>query len=210
MDNAPAPQGRSEPPDVTAARDRIFTVPNVLSALRLVLVPVFLWLLFGAHANGWAVAVLMFSGFSDWADGKIARLMANQSSRLGELLDPLVDRVYMVTTPVALALYGVVPWWFVGTLIGRDVLLAATLPVVRSRGLAALPVTYIGKAATFALMSGFPLVLLGQWDALWSRVILYCGWAFLIWGMALYLWSAVLYLIQVVLVVRHLPRVSSR
>lgn len=205
MDNAPAPQGRSAPPDA-GAPDRILTVPNVLSALRLVLVPVFLWLLFGVHANGWAVAVLIFSGFSDWADGKIARLMANQSSRLGELLDPLVDRVYMVTIPVALAFYSVVPWWFVATLVGRDVVLAATLPVVRSRGLTALPVTYIGKAATFALMSGFPLVLLGQWDALWSRVILYCGWAFLIWGMALYLWSAVLYLIQVVLVVRRLPR----
>lgn len=205
MDNAPAPQGRSAPLDA-GAPDRILTVPNVLSALRLVLVPVFLWLLFGVHANGWAVAVLIFSGFSDWADGKIARLMANQSSRLGELLDPLVDRVYMVTIPVALAFYSVVPWWFVATLVGRDVVLAATLPVVRSRGLTALPVTYIGKAATFALMSGFPLVLLGQWDALWSRVILYCGWAFLIWGMALYLWSAVLYLIQVVLVVRRLPR----
>lgn len=207
MDNAPAPQGRSAAPDATAVPDRIVTVPNALSVLRLVLVPVFLWLLFGAHANAWAVAVLLFSGFSDWADGKIARLMPNQSSRLGELLDPLVDRIYMVTVPLALALYGVVPWWFVATLIGRDLVLAATLPVVRSRGLTALSVTYIGKAATFALMSGFPLVLLGQWDALWSRVILYCGWAFLIWGMALYLWSAVLYLIQVVLVVRHLPRV---
>ena len=76
-------------------------------------------------------------------------------------------------------------------------MLAATLPVLRSRGLTALPVTYIGKAATFALMSAFPLILLGQWDALWSRVILACGWAFLIWGLALYLWSAVLYLIQV-------------
>ena len=65
------------------------------------------------------------------------------------------------------------------TLIGRDVVLAATLPVLRSRGLTALPVTYIGKAATFALMSGFPLILLGQWDALWSRVILAIGWAFL-------------------------------
>ena len=103
----------------------------------------------------------------------------------------------MVVVPVALAIDGIVPWWFVLVLIGRDVLLAATLPVLRSRGLTALPVTYIGKAATFALMSGFPLVLLGQWDALWSRVILACGWAFLIWGMAMYLWSGVLYLIQV-------------
>ena len=78
--------------------------------------------------------------------------------------------------------------------------LALTLPVLRSRGVTALPVTYIGKAATFALMSGFPLVLLGQWDALWSRVIGACGWGFVIWGLGMYLWSAVLYLLQVRLV----------
>lgn len=186
--------------------DRVLTIPNVLSALRLVLVPVFLYLLLVRHANGVAVAILMFSGFSDWADGKIARLVAGQSSRLGELLDPLVDRIYMVIVPVALAIAGIVPWWFVAVLIGRDLLLAGTLPVLRSRGLTALPVTYIGKAATFALMSGFPLVLLGQWPALWSRVVLACGWAFLWWGMAMYLWAAALYLIQVTMVVRRMPR----
>jgi cardiolipin synthase len=191
-------------------RDRVLTVPNALSMLRLLLVPVFLYLLLVIDARGWAVGVLMFSGFSDWADGKIARLVANQSSRLGELLDPAVDRIYMVTVPVALAIYGAVPWWIVFTLLGRDVVLAATLPVLRSRGLTALPVTYVGKAATFALMSGFPLILLGQWDALWSRVVLACGWAFLIWGMAMYLWSAVLYLIQVVMVVRQLPKAAKR
>jgi cardiolipin synthase len=191
-------------------RDRVLTVPNALSVLRLVLVPVFLYLLLVVHANGWAVGVLMFSGFSDWADGKIARMVANQSSRLGELLDPAVDRIYMVTVPVALAIYGAVPWWIVLTLIGRDAVLAATLPVLRSRGLTALPVTYVGKAATFALMSGFPLILLGQWDALWSRVVLACGWAFLAWGMAMYLWSGVLYLVQVTMVVRQLPKVSKR
>src|SRR3954463_15132902 len=187
-------------------RDRGLTVPNALSVLRLVLVPVFLYLLLVVDATGWATGLLMFSGFSDWADGKIARLVANQSSRLGELLDPAVDRIYMVTVPVALAIYGAVPWWIVLTLIGRDAVLAATLPLLRSRGLTALPVTYIGKAATFALMSGFPLILLGQWDALWSRVILCCGWAFLIWGLAMYLWSGVLYLIQVTLVVRRMPK----
>jgi cardiolipin synthase len=190
-------------------RDRVLTVPNALSVLRLVLVPVFLYLLLVVHANGWAVGVLMFSGFSDWADGKIARLVANQSSRLGELLDPAVDRIYMLIVPVALAIYGAVPWWIVLTLIGRDAVLAATLPKLRSRGLTALPVTYIGKAATFALMSAFPLILLGQWDTLWSRVILACGWAFLVWGMSMYLWSGVLYLIQVTMVMRQLPKVST-
>lgn len=192
-----------------ASRDRVWTIPNVLSVVRLILVPVFLYLLLATTAYGWAVAILMFSGFSDWADGKIARLVPNQSSRLGELLDPLVDRVYMLAVPVGLGLAGIVPWWVVGVLVGRDAVLAATLPVLRSRGVTALPVTYIGKAATFALMSGFPLVLLGQWDALWSRVIGACGWGFVIWGLGMYLWSAVLYLLQVRLVVRTLPRVGT-
>lgn len=195
--------------DPARAGDRVLTIPNVLSVIRLLLVPVFLYLLLIAGAVGWAVAILMFSGFSDWADGKIARLVDNQSSRMGELLDPAVDRIYMVVIPVALAAAGVVPWWFVVVLLGRDVLLAATLPLLRGRGLTALPVTYIGKAATFALMSGLPLVLLGQFDALWSRIILACGWAFLIWGLVLYLWSAVLYLVQVRLVWQRLPRAAA-
>lgn len=188
---------------------RVLTIPNVLSVIRLVLLPVFAYLLLERQSYGPALAILIFSGASDWADGKIARLVANQSSRLGELLDPLVDRIYMVAVPVVLALAGVVPWWLVAVLLGRDVLLAATLPVLRGRGVTALPVTYIGKAATFALMSGFPLILLGQWDSGWSRAAGAIGWAFVIWGTGMYLWSAVLYLIQVRLVVLRLPRVSG-
>lgn len=186
---------------------RVLTIPNVLSVIRLILMPVFLYLLLVRHDWGPSVAILVFGGVSDWADGKIARLVVNQSSRLGELLDPLVDRIYMVAVPVGLALAGVVPWWVVAILLGRDVALAATLPVLRGRGITALPVSYVGKAATFSLMVGFPLVLLGQWDALWSRVIGACGWGFVIWGIGMYLWSAVLYLLQVRLVVRRMPKV---
>ncbi len=189
-------------------QDRVLTVPNALSVIRLVLVPVFLYLLLVAGATGWAIAVLMFSGVSDWADGKIARMFNNQSSRLGALLDPAVDRVYMIIVPIAMAIAGALPWWIVGLLLGRDLVLAATLPLLRSRGLVALPVTYIGKAATFALMSGLPLVLLGQFDALWARVVLSIGWGFLIWGLAMYLWSAILYLIQVAMVIRAMPRTA--
>ncbi|HUO40923.1 MAG TPA: CDP-alcohol phosphatidyltransferase family protein [Mycobacterium sp.] len=188
--------------------ERVLTVPNALSVLRLVLIPVFLYLLLVSHADAWATGILMFSGASDWADGKIARLM-NQSSRLGELLDPLVDRIYMVTVPIAFALRHFVPWWIVAVLIGRDVVLAATLPALRRRGVTALPVTYIGKGATFSLMSGFPLILLGQFGAQWSRVVLAIGWGFLIWGLATYVWSAVLYLVQFVMVLRRLPRVGG-
>jgi cardiolipin synthase (CMP-forming) len=189
--------------------NRVLTVPNALSAIRLVLIGVFAYVLLVAHADGWAVAILVFSGASDWADGKIARTL-NQSSRLGVLLDPAVDRLYMVTVPAVFGLSGILPWWFVITLLVRDGLLAATLPLLRSRGLSALPVTYIGKAATFALMAGFPLVLLSRWGALWSRVVGACGWAFLIWGMYAYLWAFVLYAVQMTMVMRRMPKLKHQ
>lgn len=189
-------------------QDRVLTVPNVISLARLGLIGVFLYLLLVTRADGAAVATLMLSGASDWVDGKLARLL-NQSSTLGALLDPAIDRLYMVAVPVAFGVRGLVPWWIIATMLARDVLLVAVLPALRSRGLTALPVTYIGKAGTFALMSAFPLILLGQWDALWSRVVLSVGWAFLIWGLGMYLWALVLYLIQVVLVVRTMPKAAG-
>ncbi|MGA8329783.1 MAG: CDP-alcohol phosphatidyltransferase family protein, partial [Mycobacterium sp.] len=121
-----------------------------------------------------------------------------------------VDRLYMVTTLIAFGLRGIVPWWIIAILLARDLLLAAEMPLLRTRGITALPVIYVGKAATFALMSAFPLILLGQWDALWSRVVLACGWAFLIWGLYMYLWSFVVYAVQVVLVLRHMPPAKPR
>jgi phosphatidylglycerophosphate synthase len=188
---------------------RVLTVPNALSAVRLALIPVFVYALLVAHADAWAVAILAVSGVSDWADGKIARVL-HQASKLGVLLDPAVDRLYLVTVPVAFGVRGLVPWWIVITLLARDGLLALTLPVLRRRGLMALPVTYVGKAATFGLMSAFPLILLGHSDGLWSRVLLACGWAALIWGVYMYLWALVLYVLQVIVVVRTMPTVAAR
>lgn len=189
-------------------QDRVLTVPNVISLARLGLIGIFLYLLLVARADGPAVATLMLSGASDWVDGKLARLL-DQSSKLGALLDPAIDRLYMVAVPVGFALRGLVPWWIIGVLLARDLLLAAVLPALRSRGLTALPVTYIGKAGTFALMSAFPLILLGQWPQVWSRVVGSVGWAFLIWGLAMYLWAFVLYVVQAALVVRTMPKVAG-
>ncbi|VFA81462.1 CDP-diacylglycerol--glycerol-3-phosphate 3-phosphatidyltransferase [Gordonia paraffinivorans] len=186
------------------APGRIVTVPNALSVLRLVLVPVFVWLLLVEKADGWAFAILFFSGVSDWADGKLARLL-NQSSRIGALLDPLADRLYIVIIPVAFGLREFIPWWLIGVIIGRDVLLFATAPLLQTRGVLALPVLYIGKAATFALMSAFPWLLAGQLDSIVGTIAYPVGWAFLIWGVGLYLWSFVLYWYQTVLVIRHMP-----
>ncbi|MBY0442312.1 MAG: CDP-alcohol phosphatidyltransferase family protein [Mycobacteriaceae bacterium] len=187
------------------AYNRVLTVPNVLSAVRLVLLPVFVYLLLIAHAHAWAVVILMFTGASDWADGKIARLL-NQTSKLGVLLDPAVDRLYLAIIPVTFGVGGLVPWWIIVVLLMRDGLLAAALPALRSRGLSALPVTYVGKAATFALMSAFPLILLGHSAVSWSQVSLACGWAFLLWGLYMSLWAFMLYAMQVTLVIRMMPR----
>jgi len=179
--------------------DRVLTIPNALSAARLVGVPFFLWLVLNKH-DAAAVAVLMVSGFTDWLDGKIARKW-NQISRVGQLLDPAADRLYILATLIGLTVRGVVPLWLTLILVGRDVLLSFTLPVLRKHGYGPLPVHFLGKAATFNLLAGFPLLLLGEGDSLVSQVAHAFGWAFAIWGTALYWWAGVLYVVQVMQVV---------
>jgi cardiolipin synthase (CMP-forming) len=184
---------------VQSASDRVLTIPNALSAARLVGVPIFLWLVLNEH-DAAAVIVLMVSGFTDWLDGKIARRW-NQMSRLGQLLDPAADRLYILATLVGLTVRDVVPLWLTVALVGRDVLLSFTLPILRRHGYGPLPVHFLGKAATFNLLAGFPLLLLGEGDSLVSQVAHAFGWAFAIWGTALYWWAGVLYVVQVTQVV---------
>jgi cardiolipin synthase len=180
------------PPEISG---RVVTVPNALSVLRLAGVPLFLWLLLGPRADGWAVVVLMVAGITDWLDGKAARWL-NQYSRLGELLDPAADRLYILATLLAFLLRGIVPWWVVAALIGRDLVLAGCVAVLRRRGYGPFPVTYLGKAATFNLLYAFPLLLLAQGHSTLAQAALAFGYAFTTWGGALYLWSAVGYLVQ--------------
>ncbi len=185
-------------PEQTSARpasDRVLTVPNALSGLRLLGVPIFLWLVLQEY-DGWAVAVLMVSGFTDWLDGKIARKW-NQMSKVGALLDPAADRLYILATLIGLTVRGVVPLWLTLVLVGRDVVLAGFLPVLRRHGYGPLPVHFLGKAATFNLLAGFPLLLLGDGDSVVSQVAHAFGWAFAIWGTALYWWAGWLYVVQV-------------
>ena len=177
------------------ARPAVLTVPNLLSFSRLLGVPLFLWLLLGPHADGWALAILMVSGITDWADGVLARKL-NQMSRLGALLDPVADRLYILATLVGLVLRHVIPLWLAALLIGRDLALACTLPALRRRGLTGLPVHYLGKAATFNLLYAFPLLLIGAQPGTLGAVAKPVAWAFTIWGTGLYLWAAGLYLVQ--------------
>jgi cardiolipin synthase (CMP-forming) len=185
--------------------ERVLTVPNVLSFVRLAGVPVFLWLLLVAKADYGAFAVLAAGGATDWLDGKLARLW-HQRSRLGQVLDPLADRLYILSTLIGLAIRGIVPWWLVVLLATRDVVLAVTIwPALRRRGFASLPVHLMGKAATFALLYAFPLVLLGNGEQPWQVVARVVGWACVIWGAALYWWSGLLYLGQGAEVIRRYP-----
>lgn len=178
-----------------ADRPRVLTVPNLLSFSRLLGVPLFLWLLLGPHADGWALVVLMLSGVTDWADGALARKL-NQTSRLGALLDPVADRLYILATLIGLVLRHVIPLWLAVLIIGRDLVLACTLPALRRRGLTGLPVHYLGKAATFNLLYAFPLLLIGSHPGTLGEVAKPIAWAFTIWGTGLYLWAGGLYLIQ--------------
>jgi cardiolipin synthase len=179
------------------AGERWLTVPNALSFLRLLGVPLFLWLLLGPRADGWALVVLMASGITDWLDGRLARAL-DQYSRLGELLDPLADRLYTVATLVAFLIRGIVPWWVLVLIIGRDVVVSAALPLLRRKGYLAFPVLYVGKAATLNLLYAFPLLLLAQMDWAGADLARPFAYAFTAWGIALHLWSGTLYLIQLV------------
>ncbi len=179
--------------------DRILTIPNALSFLRLLGVPVFLWLILGPQADGWAVVLLLVSGFTDYLDGKIARA-TGQITRLGQLLDPLADRLYIAATLLGLAIRDIVPWWLVIVLLSRDVVLAVVLALLKRRGITGLPVHFLGKAATFNLLIAFPLILLGA-DATgtsltFAEVSRVLGWAFAIWGTAMYWWAGMLYIEQ--------------
>ncbi|MGN5240352.1 MULTISPECIES: CDP-alcohol phosphatidyltransferase family protein [unclassified Rhodococcus (in: high G+C Gram-positive bacteria)] len=197
------------PDDVRPGADRILTIPNLLSFVRLLGIPLFLYLILVVHADGWALAILFLSGFTDWADGKLARLL-DQASRLGALLDPMVDRLYIVTTLLALVARDVLPWWIAAILVGRELVLVPTLAVYRRRGMPPPDVLYLGKGATFLLMCALPLLLLDLASPATSVVAHPLGWAALIWGSALYIWTGLLYIGQAVWIARAVPPNEER
>lgn len=191
----PEPRTPEQQTPVPAESRRIWTIPNALSLARLAGVPVFLWLVLGPRsttADWWALGILFAAGLSDWADGKIARAL-NQQSRLGELLDPLADRMYIVATVVALAIRAIIGWWLVALLAVRELLLAVVLLVLRRHGYGPLKVSFVGKAATLNLLYAFPLLFIGSHPTPYAEVARVAGWAFALWGTGLYWWSAVLY-----------------
>ena len=168
------------------------TIPNALTALRGLGVPLFIWLALDKQADGWAVFVLAIGGVTDYLDGKLAR-MWNQTSRFGELADPAIDRIYILATLIVLYLRDALPLWVILLLLGRDFVLALVTIALTRKGLPPLQVTYIGKAATFNLLYAFPLLLLALNESAVGTIAFIFGWAFAIWGVALYTFTGVSY-----------------
>ncbi len=187
-------------------------MPNILSLARLVGVPLFLWLIL-AEADWWALGVLVFRGLSDWLDGKLARAL-NQTSKLGTVLDPAADRLYILATLIGLTIRDIIPLWLVVLLVAREFAILPIAPVVRRLGYGGtLPVHFIGKAGTMCLLYAFPLLLLGDHDGGAATVAKIVGWSFAIWGTGLYWWAAALYWTQtrqLVLAYRGSPRPPGR
>src|SRR4051794_36986364 len=183
-----------QPAPSVAASNRIWTIPNGISFIRLLGVPLFLYLLLGPQYDVAALIVLTLGGTTDWVDGYVARRM-NSVSRLGELLDPFADRLYILATLIGFTVREVVPWWLTAALLLREAVLAVALLVLRAHGYGPPPVHYVGKTGTFVLLGAFPVILLAQAvdSASWLTPI---GWGLAWWALGLYWAAAALYLTQ--------------
>ena len=171
---------------------RVLTVPNGLTVLRGLGIPIFIYLALFPHADFAAVGVLAIGGATDYFDGKLARAW-NQESRLGELLDPAIDRLYIAATLIVLLVRDVIPLWMVLILFCRDIVLGIMTIFMGRAGFPPFKVTYMGKAATFNLLYAFPFLLLALSHSWLGNISFVVGWSFALWGVALYVATGVDY-----------------
>jgi cardiolipin synthase len=164
--------------------DRIVTVPNAITLVRLACIPVFLWLLFGAHRQSAAAVLLAVLGATDWIDGFVARRF-HQVSTWGKVLDPVADRVLVVTAVIAIVVHGAVPVWFGAATLAREVVVSGAVLLLASLGAARIDVLWVGKAGTFALMFSYPAFLLGDGSAGWQGPVRVIAWVTGIVGLTL-------------------------
>lgn len=170
----------------------MLTIPNALTFLRFLGIPLFIYLALDKQADGWAIFVLAVGGATDYFDGKLARAL-NQETKFGEIADPAIDRLYIAATLVVLYIRDAIPLWLIAILVARDVVMAVVALVLQFKGFAPLKVTYLGKAATFNLLYAFPFLLLALSDTWYGTGAFIFGWAFAIWGVTLYVGTAVGY-----------------
>lgn len=170
---------------------RIWTIPNLLTMIRACGIPLFLWLFLAKHFASWSFLVLAIGALTDYLDGKLARLL-NQESALGAALDPTIDRLYIAATVFAMATRSFIPWWVVAVLLVRDLWMVFALALMKRRSGSSFQVTFLGKAATFNLLYAFPLLLL-QSDQHIGGIAHNLGWSFALWGIGLYIVTALDY-----------------
>ncbi len=171
----------------------MLTIPNLLTLLRAAGIPIFLYFVIASENLTAAVATLMVAGATDYFDGKLARAL-NQESRFGELMDPAVDRLYIITVLIGMYVTQVLPLWVLALISLRDIALGLLLVVMKSRGISPFTVTYLGKAATFNLLYALPLLLLTKSTSeIFADLAFIFGWSFAGWGIALYLWTGMSY-----------------
>jgi cardiolipin synthase len=169
--------------------DRILTAPNVITLVRLFCIPLYLWLLFGAHRQIAAAVLLAALGATDWVDGFVARRYG-QVSTFGKVLDPTADRILVGTAVISIMIYGAVPLWFGLATIAREVLVSAMVLLLASLGAARIDVLWVGKAGTFGLMFAYPTFLLGDGTASWQEPIRVIAWVTGLIGLSLAWWAA--------------------
>ena len=167
-------------------------IPNALSFLRLLGIPVFIYFALVREQDVIAITILAIAGITDYLDGKLARAW-NQTSDLGAMLDPVADRIYILATLIVLYQREAINLWVILVLLFRDVVLALMTLVLKVRGLKLMEVTYLGKAATFNLLYAFPLLLLATHQSVAGEIAFAIGWGFALWGIALYLYTGLIY-----------------
>jgi cardiolipin synthase len=174
--------------------DRILTVPNGLTAIRLLCIPLFVWLLTRPDRSGWVAAALLLGGLgiTDGVDGYVAR-HHGQVSTLGKVLDPLADRLLLAVAVAAIIVVGALPTWVAVTALTREALVAAGFLIVAALGGRRMDVQWAGKAGTFGLMWALPLFLLGHARTGWHGLFLVLAWGCVIPALAFGWYSAVTY-----------------
>jgi cardiolipin synthase len=174
--------------------DRVLTIPNAFTALRLACIPVFVVLLVSGGHRHWEPAAFLLAaiGSTDWVDGQLARRL-HQVSTVGKVLDPLADRLLLVVGVVSIIAVGAVPPWIAVVFVVREVFVAAGFLYVAARGGRRMDVQWVGKAGTFALMVALPLFLLGHAPVSWHEVPEGVAWAASVPAVAFGWYSAATY-----------------
>jgi cardiolipin synthase (CMP-forming) len=173
--------------------NRILTVPNVMSLVRLGCIPIFLYMLFGRDNRAGAAWILGGLGATDWIDGYVARRF-NQVSELGKVLDPTADRLMFIVGLGALIIDHAGPAWFYWAVLAREALFGGTVLIATIAGMKRFDVTYLGKLATFLLMFAIPGLLVGSSDLGIARLFEVAGWLLAIPGLAISYWTAITYI----------------